>query len=369
MILKNNLNFYKKIMNLHIHIWTNLEYFNILNEWYLLSTWKQDKDIASFFVKNFPGEFATTISPQYEINFLTIRELKKHFWNDVFNKINWIYYWSDNCEYLTPSLEETQLALKYFKEFNQKYPPHIIRSFTFVTPYVWDIMLKKLEQSLEYLNNLKIKNPIEIVVNDYWVLNLLINKYKNLTPIFWRLLIKLLKTPLVDTYWYDVHPPWEFIKNKSSQKIEEMKKEIIKWQLSFYNSCEVSLDEYKHFLDDLWIKRITLDFLEKRENLYSFEKYDNIWVDIYYPWSLVFTWRLCDTSAIEDPARWYYAIDKICPRTCNKYDIFYKLKTVWYNLIQRWNAWYKSQINLDYLPKDFLNKSQNRFIFSPFIPV
>jgi len=28
-------------------------------------------------------------------------------------------------------------------------------------------MLAKLEESLEYLNDLKIKNPIEVVVNDF----------------------------------------------------------------------------------------------------------------------------------------------------------------------------------------------------------
>jgi len=36
-----------------------------------------------------------------------------------------------------------------------------------VTPYVGNKMLEKLEESLSYLNELKIKNPIEIVVNDF----------------------------------------------------------------------------------------------------------------------------------------------------------------------------------------------------------
>jgi hypothetical protein len=30
-------------------------------------------------MENFPGELAETISPQYEINFMAIREIKKKF--------------------------------------------------------------------------------------------------------------------------------------------------------------------------------------------------------------------------------------------------------------------------------------------------
>lgn len=363
-------------MNLHIHIGTNLEYFDILNEWFLLSTGKTDKEIASFFMQNFPGELAETISPQYEVNFMAIRELKKRFGPEVFQKINGIYYGSDNCEYLIPYKHEVEKAIEKFREFDKKYPPHTTRIFTLVTPYVWDKMLQKLEETLEYLNTLKIKNPIEIVVNDFWVLRLINTKFPNLKISFGRLIHKLLKTPLIDTYGYEVHPSWELIKNKSAQEIEHMKKEIVKWQLKFYASSEVNLDIYKNFLKKYSIQRVALDYMEKRQDLYehtSSAQNENathaIWKDLYYPWALVFTGRLCDTSALENPARWYYATDDICPRTCNRFDISYKIKTVWYHLIQRGNAAYRSELNLDYVSDSFLLHDSNRIVFAPFITV
>jgi hypothetical protein len=357
-------------MQLFIHLWTNLEYFKLLNEWFLLSMWKQDRDIANFIQENYPWELATTISPQYEVNFVSIREIKKKLWQEAFNKIDGIYYGSDNCEYLVPYKNEVEKAIEEFKTFNKLYPPHKVRTFTFVTPYVGNTMMKYLEESLDYLNNLSIKNPIEVVVNDFWVLNLLNKKYTNLKPIFGRVIHKLLKTPLIDTWGYDVHPAGELIKNKTEQEKQLLKDEIVKWQLRFYNSSEVSLDIYQNFLKRFKVERVALDYMEKRENLYNSKNQSSIWIDIYYPWALIFTWRLCDTSAIENPSKGFYATDEICPRTCNRYDILYKIKTVGYNLIQRWNAGYRSEVNLDYLSdNDFIKDDNNRLVFAPFVGV
>lgn len=350
-------------------MWTNLEYFDLLNSWKLLSQWKNDRELANFFMQNFPGELAENISPQYEINFASIREIKRKFGQDYFNKISWIYYWSDNCEYLAPAKQEIEKAIEKFQIFNKNFPPHCVRSFTLVTPYVGDLMLGRLDETLDYLNDLQIKNQIEVVVNDFWVLNLINKKYKNLKIIFWRLIHKILKTPLVDTYGYNAHPAGELIKNKSEQEKLKLREEIVKWQMRFYNSAEVSLDVYRNFLNKFSVSRVTLDFMEKREELFDNSRFEDFWVDLYYPWALVFTGRLCDTSAIENEKRWFYAVDEICPRTCNRYDIFYKIKTSNYKMIQRWNSGFRSELNLDFLKEDFIKNTKNRLVYSPFITV
>lgn len=356
-------------MDFYIHVGTNLDYFKLLNEGFLLSQWKSDKEIAQFFMQNFPWELAETISPQYEVNFETLREIKRKFWPDVFDKVSWIYYGSDNCEYLVPYKNEVEKAIDAFIEFNKKYPPHKVRTFVLVTPYVWDTMLRYLEETLEYLNNLTIKNPIEVVVNDFWVLRLLEKKYTRLKPIFWRVMHKLLKTPLIDSSGYDVHPAGELIKNKPAREIEKMKEEIVKWQLRFYRSSEWTLPQFQTFLKNHSVERVTLDFMEKKEELYDTSRYGDLWIDLYYPWALIFTGRLCDTSAIENPGKWYYATDEICPRTCNRYDIFYKIQTSYYQMLQRGNAAYRSEVNLDYLPDSFSKNINNRFVYAPFVTV
>lgn len=356
-------------MDLFLHLWTNTEYFEILNKWAMLSQWKNDRELAQFFMENFPWELAETISPQYEVNFMWIREIKKRFWKEAFNKISGIYYWSDNCEYLAAYKKDIVKAIEEFKRFNKNYPPHKVRSFTFVTPYVGDTMMKFLEESLEYLNNLQIKNPIEVVVNDYGVLRVVTQKYKNLKPIFWRVIHKLLKTPLIDTFGYEAHPAWELIKNKSEQEKLAMRDEIVKWQMKFYSSSEVSLEVYRGFLEKFWIERVTIDYMEKRQALFDNSRFGDIGIDLYYPWALIFTGRLCDTSGIENPSKAMYATDDICPRTCNRYDVFYKIKTSGYKMLQRGNSGYRSELNLDFLSDDFIKNKKNRLVFAPFITV
>jgi hypothetical protein len=38
-------------------------------------------------------------------------------------------------------------------------------------------------------------------------------------------------------------------------------------------------------------------------------------------------------------------------------------------MIQRWNAGYRSEVNLDFLPDDFIKNDSNRLVFAPFITV
>jgi hypothetical protein len=62
--------------------------------------------------------------------------MKKKFGKDIFQKIEGIYYGSDNCEYLAPYKKDIEQAIALFVEYNKIYPPHTVRTFTLVTPYV-----------------------------------------------------------------------------------------------------------------------------------------------------------------------------------------------------------------------------------------
>lgn len=354
-------------MNLYIHLPTDLKVFELFveNKDYLLG-WnsKDEKEIAAFFLKNFPWEVMNELSPQYETNFITLRKLKK-IDNNITNNIQWIYYWSDNCEYLAPTKQEIKKALELYEKANKKYFFKKWKKwFVLVTPYVWWKMIERLKESLDFLNE---KWQFEVVVNDLWVLRYIQKHCPNLKVIIWRIFHKLLKTPLVDTYWNHAHVPWKLMKNKTPQQIQMIQEEIVKNQNNFYNSIELSFKPYLRFLDKNNIERVGTDFMQSRAKMFD-KKYEK-WIDLYYPYACVFTWRLCDTSAIENPERWNYTTDEVCPRTCWRYDIFYKIKTVGYELLQRWNAWFRIEKDIEVLPEEFLYNKENRLIYAPFATV
>ena len=354
-----------RINTVNLKVLENLE--NIL--------YSDDRKIGKRFAENLPWEVYDNLSPQYEIQVLSSMQIRKNLWPKSIKNIKWIYFWTEQCEFLLPNVEEIKKAVVLLKEFDKKYVTKDIKQFVFLTPYYWNQIIRdRLIEDLEYLNenawyiNKKTKT-VEVVVNDFWTLRLL-EKYSNLKPILGRLIVKTLKTPIVDTLWMEknVHIPWELMKNKSQEEIIKIKKQIAQNQKKWIASSAISNKYFTNFFEKKWLYRYWIDYLKDSKELYKPISWkDEIKIDIYYPYANVFVWRLCDTSAIEDIKRWYYPIDKVCPRTCWKYDMFIKnMETVWYKLFQRWNAQYKSQVELE-LYEDTIEKYENRLIYTPLI--
>jgi len=331
-----------------------------------------DRKVAQWFMKNLPGEIYEELSPQYEFQVISAMQIRKVLGWNIFKNIKWFYFGTEQCEFLLPTLDETKKAIELMKIFDKKYVTKDIKRFVFVTPYYWNQQIRKrLIENLQYLSeNAKYINTkqgfVEIVVNDFGTLKLL-KDFENLRPILWRLLVKTLKNPLVDTFGIEknVHIPGSMMKNKSKKEIEQLKSQLAKNQMEWYSKTSLTNNFYTKFFEKYWIQRFWLDY----QYVINFEDLAKIdyEVDIYYPYALIFVWRLCDTSAIENIRRWYYPIDEVCPRTCRKYDLVIKnFETVGYKILQRWNAQYKSQIELD-LPKDLVEKYEARLIYQPLI--
>lgn len=352
-----------------MQLWINTVNINVLENLENL-LFSDDRQLAWWFLKNLPWEVYENLSPQYELQVISSMQIRKLLWWWIFKNIKWIYFWSEQCEFLLPTIEEIKKAVELLKEFDKKYVSKDIKRFVFVTPYYWNISIRKrLIEDLKYLDenavyiNPKTKN-VEVVINDFWTLKLL-KDYPNLVPIMWRLLIKTLKNPIVDTLGLEknVHVPGELMKNKSQEEIDEIKKHIAQNQIKWYARSALNNEYYKKFLAKYNISRAWLDYLENRKSLYE-QDFD---IDVYYPYSIVFVGRLCDTSAVENIKRWYYPIDEVCPRTCMKYDLFIKnFETVWYKLLQRGNAKFKSGVELELSPET-VERYENRLVYTSLI--
>ncbi len=364
-------------MQLWINVVNNKIFENIENILY-----SDDRKVAQWFLKNLPWEVYENLSPQYEFQVMSAMQIRKVLWWNIFKNIKWFYFWTDQCEFLLPTVEEIKRAIEILKNFDKKYVTKELKRFVFVTPYYWNLNIRKrLIEDLQYLNdNAKYINPkqwfVEVVVNDFWTLKL-IKDFNNLKPLLWRLLVKTLKNPIVDTLWLEknIHVPWEMMKNKTKEQIEKIKKELAENQKKWFSRTSLTNKYFVKWVLEEGISRFSIDYqyiidfeyIQDYFDKLSKEKEINLNLDIWYPYALIFVGRLCDTSAIENIRRWYFPIDEVCPRTCWRYDLFVKnFETVWYKIIQRWNAQYKSQIELN-LPKNVIDVYENRLIYQPLI--
>ena len=356
-------------MQLWINV-TNNEIFD--NLWSLL--FSNDQEIAKWMWKIFVWELEEELSPQYEIQVKSLSEMRRKFWKKILTDIEWIYWWTEQCEWLTPNLSETKKAIEQMIEFNKHYNTHKKLKFAFLTSYWWsDLVKNKLIQNFDYLEeNAKHINKwiwmVEIIVNDLWTLELL-KWYKKLIPVFWRLLCKQLKMPLVDSIWLEdnIKLPWKMMKNKSKEELQELRKEFAVNQREVLARSSLHESYFTNFMKKHNVFRWWLDYNDQFKKLFEDHTMN---LDVYYPYSLVFVWRLCDTSALNDQKRWYYPIDKPCNRACLLYDLCVNwINQTKFKIFQRWNAQFRSVVNLDNLSEQFINDSlhENRLIYTPMI--
>ncbi len=358
-----------------MQLWINTPNLKILEniESILFS---DDRKVAKRFMENLPWEVYENLSPQYEIQVMSAMQIRKNLWGNIFKNIKGFYFWTEQCEFLLPTLDEIKKAIELIKKFDKKYVTKEIKKFVFVTPYYWNHTIReRLIENLQYINeNAKYINPklwyVEVVVNDFWTIKLIEN-FENLKPILWRLLVKTLKNPIVDTLGIEknVHIPGKLMKNKTAEEIQNLKKQLAENQKKGFSRTSLTNKYFINWAKKNNIARFWIDFqnIIDFSHITDFFEKENLNLDIWYPYALVFVWRLCDTSAIENIKRWYFPTDEVCPRTCLKYDLFIKnFETVGYKIIQRWNAQYKTQLNLD-LPKQTLEKYNFRLIYQPLI--
>jgi len=163
-----------------------------------------------------------------------------------------VYLGNEFCQNLIPPLSKFKLQIKKLKD----------KDFSFVSPFVTDKGMGKLEKIFKYLN--VTYNKPEVIVNDLGVLYFLHKNYPKIKKVFGRLLY-----PNVF-----LKPKDEIIKIKSKSIIDLfMKYKIDRYELSVKNAD------------------LTLKTLEKQVN--SEELFKNLQFSFYYPYFPISVTRKC----------------------------------------------------------------------------
>jgi hypothetical protein len=287
--------------------------------------------------------FGEINSSEYYNNLVTLEYLQNSFPQEI--KFSRLYFGQEFCQYLVPDLEEIRKAYYFSQQLDW--------DFTYVTGYLTDEGIEKIEKHLEFLA--KEGKDIEVVVNDWGVLYLLHREFPSLHPVLGRLLIKQKRLGR----FANTSPPINM------NEIDASKEEIGQNQRRVLKKLNLSLPIYREELKRLGIKRIEVDIVPQGVDL---EPKWGFSVSCYYPWTYLTCGRNCSTAAIDDPIREYVVVNDPCPKLCQTFNRTADVKQFPVLILQRGNTVFafSHPYAKPYLKGDI---PIDRLIFEPYIPI
>lgn len=231
-------------------------------------------------------------------------------------KFTRLYFGAEFCEELIPDLAKVRGALKYAQEK--------MLDYTYLSGPLTDKGISKQHEIFDYLNRQKVnQRRIEVVVNDWGVLALIVEKFKNLDPLLGRLLVRNCRMPR-----YTIKKPVSYSHLVANPKLHQN-------QLKILRSTNLTVPEYRKFLKSCRIKRVELDVLPQGIELnrdWGFK------FSFYTPWTYITGGRTCDLAGIFDLDKARFITSRTCARACKRFYIKFETGTEMLPLIQRGNS-------------------------------
>ena len=251
-----------------------------------------------------------------------------NYWNKEYTRL---YFGNEFCQRLIPTKEDLSKVINFVKKKKIK--------LSFVTPYVTDEGIERLEPLLGLLNEKLYES--EVIINDYGTLEMMQEKKLKLKPVLGRLLTKQKRGPRIINIMNKLPKPAIEHFRKSNAEVPIFQKFLIK------NGFErVELDNLLQGVDD--------NFSESK-----------IKASLYYPYAYVTTTRFCLTSICDkkDAVPGIYP----CKKECQKYGPF-KLtnKNMPVPLLLKGNTQFFENKKL---PRGLEERGINRLVYQPELPI
>jgi hypothetical protein len=246
------------------------------------------------------------------------------------NRFSRLYFGNEFCEHLIPSVEDLEQVLDFVLESNL--------DFTFVTSYITDKGLRRLEILLEKV--MENKPGSEVVFNDYGVLRILNSRYRELEPVMGRLLNKMKRGPRLMT-----------VIDKLPQSTVE-----------YFRSSNLTIPILCEFLTENRVRRVELDNVLQGIDL----TLDSLEVSLYVPFVYVTTTRFCLVNSCDVPERKEMIGIFPCKKECQKYTFYLRNPIMPVTLIRKGNTiFFKNET----LPEIMEEKGITRLVIEPEIPM
>lgn len=241
-----------------------------------------------------------------------------------------IYFGVEFCERLLPGAGDLKRVLDFAGEKGL--------DFTFVTPYVTERGLGKLESLLEVLA--ETRPDSEVVFNDYGVLRLLHNSFPGLEPVLGRLLNRTKRGPRLMTV------------------IDRLPETTV----AYFRDTNLNVPALNEFYRKQGVKRVELDNLLQGIG-FTLERWQG---SLYLPYAYVTTTRFCLANACDDPEKETRIGIFPCQRECQKYTFYLRNPVMPVVLERKGNTIF---FRNDRVPGDIEQRGINRLVIQPEIPV
>jgi hypothetical protein len=210
--------------------------------------------------------------------------------------------------------------------------------FTFVTPYLTDNGLRRMESLLQVIT--KKRPDSEVAFNDYGVLRILRSRHSELEPVMGRLLNRMKRGP------------------RLMMVIDKLPRTTVE----YFQNSNLTVPALSQFLNDNGIKRVELDNV-----LQGFDfTLNNLSASLYLPFAPITTTRLCLVNSCDIPKREELIGIFPCKRECQKYTFYLGTEIMPVTLIRKGNTIFFENRTL---PDSIEQKGINRIVTEPEIPM
>jgi hypothetical protein len=248
------------------------------------------------------------------------------------NDFTRLYFGQEFCERLIPTNQQIEEALLFAEKKDLQ--------FTFVTPYVTNWGLRRLEKIIGSLA--ENKPEVEVVFNDWGIFQFLHEEFPGFVPVMGRLLNK----------------------SKRGPRIMNILDKVPNDTKDFFRKSNLNVPSAGMFLKQRGIYRVEFDNLLQGINLEDSDM--EIHKSLYIPFAYVSTTRLCLSANCDNPEINYYAGIVDCNKECQEYTFNINNPVMGLPLIRKGNTVFFLNENI---PDAFKDGSFDRIVIQPEIPV
>jgi len=273
---------------------------------------------------------------EYITHEVSLRLLKRLLGDDVFNRAKRIYFGHETCARAFPSGdidEAVSIASSKGKDIS------------LVVPYVGERDIEKIFPAIEKFAEL---NPNgEIIVNDFGIINFILEKNIPVKIVLGRLLSRTKRDP---RFGKKMPEDKEMIKGA---------KKVVKKSASELSETGYSFAPFREFLKNLSISRAGIDALPQGVSL---PKAGDMEFDLYWPWVYVTSGRSCQLLGTKDSRKGKYPLEAPCDMKCKQFEMEPQGTGTYYS-VQKGNA-----VWMEVLKPGKIKGGFSRFVYEPVIP-